>query len=153
MPCENDVLILPKAARSFLAALFASALLLLAPAAALAGNADPASTFAGVYVARVDKTAPSMTVSLGPDGTATVTGDLGKGSVTSFGSWQGDGSQIKVIFNAEQGAPAAPPMVFQIGKNELQAVSWSQEMWGSAPPPVMRKGYKVKYLFWSASMH
>jgi hypothetical protein len=146
MPCDKIV------AKSALRVLVAGAMVLFAPLAALAGNTTINPSFAGIYVARVAKTAPSMTVSLGKDGTATVTGDLGKGSITSFGSWQDDGHQIKVIFNAAEGAPAETPMVFQPGHNQLQVLSWSHEAWGDANPPVMKKGYKVKYLFWSTTM-
>src|SRR5450631_4359665 len=67
-------------------ALAASALLLISPVAVLAAATSLTPGYVGTYVARVAKTAPSMTVSLGSDGTATVTGDLGKGSITSFGS-------------------------------------------------------------------
>ncbi len=151
MPYDNSVLP-EKPAKSALRVLIAGALVLFAPLAALAGNTSVTSGLAGIYVARVAKTAPSMTVSLGEDGTATVTGDLGNGAVTSFGSWQNDGLQIKVTFNAEEGAPAETPMVFQTGHNQLQAISWNHETWGNANPPVMKKGYKVKYLFWSAMM-
>jgi hypothetical protein len=151
MPCDNIVL-LEKPAKSALRVLVASAMALFAPLAALAGNTTITPGLAGIYVARVAKTAPSMTVSLGKDGTATVTGDLGKGSITSFGSWQKDGEQIKVTFNAEEGAPAETPMIFQTGHNQLHAVSWNHEAWGDANPPVMKKGYKVKYLFWSTTM-
>ena len=118
----------------------------------LAGNTDIHPGFAGVYVARVDKKAPSMSVSLGVDGTATVTEDPGTGSITSFGHWASDGSQIKVTFNADAGEPAAPPMVFQVVHNKLQAVTWNHEAWGNAHPPAMEKGYKVKYLFWTTTM-
>jgi len=152
MPCANRNFLLVKPAQSFLRVLFAHALLFLSPVAVFAGNTHATSSFAGIYVARVAKTAPSMTVSLGADGTATVTGDLGKGSITSFGSWQGEGRQIKVTFNAAEGAPADTPMVFQLDHNQLQAISWNHDAWGSAPAPVMKKGYKVKYLFWSATM-
>jgi hypothetical protein len=151
MPCDKMILLEKPAnfARRFLVA---SALLLLSPLGALAGNTTVPPGLAGVYVARVPKTAPSMTVSLGADGTATVTGDLGKGSITSFGSWQDDGSQIKVTFNAAEGSPAEPPMIFQSNHNKLQAVTWDHEAWGAAHPPTMTKGYKVKYLFWSTTM-
>ena len=152
MPCDHGKTVPASSAKSFLRALVTSTLLLGAPLAVMAGNTNVPANFAGVYVARVAKTAPSMTVSLGADGTATVTGDLGKGSITSFGSWQSDGRQIKVTFNAEEGAPADPPMVFTLGGNALHAVSWNHEAWGNAQPPVMKKGYKVKYLFWSATM-
>jgi hypothetical protein len=132
--------------------LVASATLLITPLAAFAGNTDIHPGFAGVYVARVDKKAPSMSVSLGVDGTATVTEDPGTGSITSFGHWDSDGSQIKVTFNADAGEPVSPPMVFQVVHNKLQAVTWNHEAWGAAHPPAMEKGYKVKYLFWTTTM-
>ena len=152
MPCENKISSRATHAKSSLRVLLANTLLLLSPVVALANNTSTPSGNVGVYIARVAKTDPSMTVSLGADGTATVTGDLGKGSMTSFGSWQGDGRQIKITFHAAEGAPADTPMVFALGHNELQAVSWNHDAWGSAKPPVMKKGYKVKYLFWSATM-
>jgi hypothetical protein len=151
MPCDHKFLSVKTPGR-LLRGLFAHALLWMSPIAVLAANTTKSADFAGIYVARVAKAAPSMTVSLGADGTATVTGDLGKGSITSFGLWQGDGRQVKVTFNAEEGAPADPPMVFELGHDQLQAVTWSRSMWGQEPPPVMKKGYKVKYLFWSATM-
>jgi hypothetical protein len=151
MPCDL-MRFLEKPVTSALRVLVASATLLLSPLAVLAGNTDTHPGFAGVYVARVAKAAPSMTVSLGKDGTATVTEDPGTGSITSFGHWVNDGSQIKVTFNAAAGEPAAPPMVFQSVHNKLQAVTWNREAWGKAQPPAMTKGYKVKYLFWTTTM-
>jgi hypothetical protein len=125
--------------------------LLLTPLA-FAGNAPFNKNLAGAYMARVAKTAPSMTVSLGEDGTATVTGDPGTGSFTSFGHWTSNGNQVKVTFDAEADQPATPPMVFETSHNQLKAVTWDRQNWGTKPPPVMEKGYKVKYLFWSTSM-
>jgi hypothetical protein len=69
-----------------------------------------------------------------------------------FGQWKDDGRQIKVTFNAEAGEQPAAPMVFEIVHSKLQAVSWDHEAWGSAQPPAMTKGYKVKYLFWTTTM-
>src|ERR1700691_3920137 len=100
MPCDL-LRVLGKPFTSVLRVLVASVTLLISPLAALAGNTDIHSGFAGIYVARVDKKAPSMSVSLGVDGTATVTEDPGTGSITSFGHWASDGSQIKVTFDAD----------------------------------------------------
>ena len=147
MPCD-----LMRVFGKPLRVLVASATLLISPLGALAGNTDIHPGFAGIYVARVDKKAPSMTVSLGVDGTATVTEDPGTGSITSFGHWGNDGSQIKVTFDADAGEPAAPPMVFQVVHNKLQPVTWNHEACGTAHPPAMQKGYKVKYLFWTTTM-
>ena len=140
------------ALRARLLRMTASTLIFVSPMAVLAADTMARPAIAGVYVARVAKTAPSMTVSLGSDGTATVTGDLGKGSITSFGSWQDLGNQVKVTFNAEEGAPPPPPMIFQPNHGKLEAISWDHEEWGNAKPPTMIKGYKVKYLFWSTTM-
>jgi len=151
MPCEA-IRELGKPVTSKLSVLVASAMLLLSPLAVLAGNTTIHSGFAGIYVARVAKTAPSMSVSLGEDGTATVTQDPGTGSITAFGRWANDGSQIKVTFNAAEGEPAPTPMVFETAHGKLHAVSWDHAAWGSAQPPAMEKGYKVKYLFWTTTM-
>jgi hypothetical protein len=137
---------------SVLRLLVASATLLISPVVALAGNTDTHPGFAGIYVARVDKKAPSMGVSLGVDGTATVTEDPGTGAMTSFGHWVSDGTQIKVTFDADAGVPAMAPMVFQVLHNKMQAVTWNHAAWGTAHPPTMEKGYKVKYLFWATTM-
>ncbi len=151
MPCDL-MRVLEKPITSALRVLVASATLLVSPLAALAGNLDVHPGLAGVYVARVAKTAPSMSVSLGADGTATVTEDPGTGSVTSFGHWANEGNQIKVTFNAIAGEPTSAPMVFESVHNKLQPVTWNQEAWGTAHPPTMTKGYKVKYLFWTTTM-
>jgi len=152
MPC--DVIRIHKSATTALRLLLAGAMLSISPLAALAANADSHihASFVGVYVTRAPKTAPTMSVSLGADGSATVTQDPGQGSTTLFGKWQDDGRQIKVTFNAEAGEQPAAPMVFEVVHNKLQATSWDHEAWGSAQPPAMTKGYKVKYLFWTTTM-
>jgi hypothetical protein len=145
MPCENKVV-------SSVRILAAGALLLLSPLASFAGNTTNNRNLAGGYFARVAKTAPSMSVSLGEDGTATVTGDPGTGSTTSFGHWTSDGKQVKITFDAQEDQPAPPPMVFEAGHNQLKPVSWDHADGGKTTPPVMDKGYKVKYLFWTTPM-
>jgi uncharacterized protein (DUF58 family) len=152
MPC--DVIRIHKSATTALRLLLAGAMLSLTPLAALAANADSRihASFVGVYVTRAPKTAPTMSVSLGADGSATVTQDPGQGSSTLFGKWQDDGRQIKVTFNAVAGEQPEAPMVFEVVHSKLQAVSWNHEAWGSAQPPAMTKGYKVKYLFWTTTM-
>ena len=150
MPCEIQEG--NKPVSSSLRVFVASAMLLLSPLASLAGNTTIHKGLAGIYVARVAKTAPSMTVSLGLDGTATVTGDPGTGSITSFGHWASEGNQIKVTFNADANEPAASPMVFAMAHNQLKAVTWDKAAWGTVNPPAMSKGYKVKYLFWTTTM-
>src|ERR1700748_3452305 len=132
--------------------LLTGALLLFSALAAFADTANIHSGFAGVYITRLPKTAPSMSVSLGADGSATVTQDPGQGSTTYFGQWSGNGTEVKVTFEAQEGSPQPAPMVFQLAHDKLQPVSWDREAWGKLQPPTMTKGYKVKYLFWSTTM-
>jgi hypothetical protein len=77
------------------------------------------SKYAGIYSSEapdtVDATGPAgpaFSVSLGADGTATVTQDPGKGAITTFGHWADAGSQITVKFDEVEGKPTDPPMVF-----------------------------------------
>ena len=151
MPCVA-MRILEKSAAAGLRVLLAGAMLSISPVAALAASTNIHASFAGIYVTRAPKTAPSMSVSLGADGSATVTQDPGQGSTTLFGRWQDDGRQIKVTFNALEGEQPVPAMVFESAHNKLQAVSWNHEVWGNTNPPAMTKGYKVKYLFWTTTM-
>ncbi len=88
---------------------------------------------------RAGPAGPAFSVSLGPDGTATVTQDLGKGAVTTFGHWTDAGSQITVKFDAMDGKPADPPMVFQPSHDGLQAVTWNHTLWGKTTPPALKK--------------
>jgi hypothetical protein len=127
-------------------------LLLLSPLAAVASNANGHSKFVGVYVSKTQsgaKSGPFMNLSLGPDGTATVTEDPGTGTKTLFGHWVDSGSQVTVTFDAQEGQPAEPAMVFQPGHDGLQAVSWDHATWGKENPPPMKKGgAKVKEHYW-----
>jgi hypothetical protein len=90
------------------------------------------------------KAGTSMELSLGPDGTATVTEDPGNGTTTLFGHWVDSGSQVKVTFDAVEGKPAEPAMVFQPGHEGLQAVTWNHTTWGKTNPPPMKNKAKVK---------
>jgi hypothetical protein len=104
------------------------------------------SKYAGTYSSEAPDTTdatgpagPAFSVSLGPDGTATVTQDLGKGAVTTFGHWTDAGSQITVKFDAADGKAADAPMVFQPSHDGLQAVTWNQSLWGKTTPPALKK--------------
>src|SRR6202453_381104 len=88
--------------------------------ALVAAPAFASSKYAGIYSSEApdsgqpnEPAGPAFSVSLGPDGSATVTQDLGKGAITSFGHWTDAGSQITVKFDAMDGQPADSPMVFQ----------------------------------------
>jgi hypothetical protein len=116
-------------------------LLILSPLATLAGSTIH-SRFIGTYLSptRDDtRPGPSMELSLGPDGTATVTEDPGSGITTLFGHWVDTGAQVKVTFDA-----AEPPMVFAPSHSGLQAITWNHETWGKTNPPPMKQGGKVK---------
>jgi hypothetical protein len=39
-------------------------------------------------------------------------------------------------------------MVFQPAHDGLQAVTWNHATWGKVDPPSMKKGFKVKQLYW-----
>jgi hypothetical protein len=103
--------------------------------------------FAGTYASRSAddaKPGPSMDVSLGLDGTATVTEDAGTGAVTHFGHWVETDNQIKVSFDAVEGKPAEPPMTLQSEHDGLRAITWNHATWGKAQPPVLKSRSRVK---------
>ncbi len=119
----------------------------LVPHLMLGDSTTEHSRFAGVYLSR--NVGTSMNLSLGRDGTATVTESPdGTEAKTLFGHWTDLGGQVKVDFDAVDGSPAEPSMIFQPEHDGLQAVSWNRAAWGKASPPPMKKGYKVKQIYW-----
>lgn len=127
--------------------------LLLSPMAANCGNTSIHAKFVGVYFSRTHdagKDGSFMNLSLGPDGSATVTEDPGNGStITLFGHWADSGNEVTVTFDAQEDRPAEPAMAFASGHDGLQAVTWNHATWGRENPPPMRKGgAKVKDLYW-----
>jgi hypothetical protein len=121
----------------------------LSSQASVADSTTSHSRFAGVYLSRLAP--PLMNLSLGKDGTATVTEDPGTGATTLFGHWVDSGSQVTVTFDAVEGRPVEPPMIFQPAHDGLQAVTWNHACWGKGNPPPMKKGYKVKQLYWTTT--
>jgi hypothetical protein len=104
------------------------------------------SKYAGIYSSEAPDAAvpngpagPAFSISLGPDGSATVTQDMGKGAITSFGRWTDAGSQITVKFNTMDGQPTDSPMIFQPSHDGLQAVTWNHTFWGKTTPPPLKK--------------
>jgi hypothetical protein len=104
------------------------------------------SKYAGIYSSAAPDTSdaagpagPAFSVSLGPDGTATVTQDGGKGAVTTFGHWADAGSQITIKFDEVEGKPTDPPMVLQPSHDGLQAVTYNHTLWGKTTPPALKK--------------
>jgi hypothetical protein len=103
--------------------------------------------FAGTYASRSGddaKPGPSMDVSLGLDGTATVTEDAGNGTVTHFGHWEETDNQVKVNFDAVEGKPAEPPMTLQSEHEGLRAITWNHATWGKTQPPLVKNRTRVK---------
>jgi hypothetical protein len=103
--------------------------------------------FAGTYASRSGdgkKSGSSMEVSLGMDGTATVTEDAGNGAITHFGRWVEAGKQLKVSFDAVDGKPAEPPMTLQPEHDGLRATTWNHSTWGKTTPPVVKSRSRVK---------
>jgi hypothetical protein len=103
--------------------------------------------FAGTYASRsgdAKKSGPSMDVSLGLDGTATVTEDAGNGTITHFGHWVETANQVKVSFDPIDGKPVEPPMTLQPEHDGLQAITWNHTTWGKTPPPLVKSRSRVK---------
>ena len=104
------------------------------------------SKYAGIYTSEakdvpnaVSSSGPAFSISLGPDGSATVSQDAGKGSVTSFGHWADSGSQVTIKFDSADDKPVDPPMVLQPSHDGLQAVTWNHTFWGKTTPPPLKK--------------
>ena len=85
-----------------------------------------------------------MDVSLGMDGTATVTEDAGNGAVTHFGHWVETDKQVRVSFDAIDGKPAEPPMTLQQERDGLRATTWDHATWGRTTPPLVKNRSRVK---------
>lgn len=85
-----------------------------------------------------------MGLSLGVDGTATVTEDAGNGAITHFGHWMEANNQVEVSFDAVEGKPAEPPMRLQPERDGLRAITWNHVTWGKTRPPVVKNRSRVK---------
>jgi hypothetical protein len=119
----------------------------LLAAGALGATPTTLAKFAGTYASPSGdegKPGPSMDVSLGLDGTATVTEDAGNGSVTHFGHWVETDNKVKVSFDPVEGKPAEPPMTLQPEHDGLRAITWNHATWGKAQPPVVKSRSRVK---------
>jgi hypothetical protein len=114
---------------------------------ALSATPTTHAKFAGTYASRAKddtKPGPTMDLSLGLDGTATVTEDAGNGAVTHFGHWVETDGQVKVSFDPVQGTPAEPPMTLQAEHDGLRAIAWNHTTWGKTTPPVLKSRTRVK---------
>jgi hypothetical protein len=125
----------------------------LSPALGLCSSADNRAKYTGAYFSRAHdagKEGSFMNLSLGYDGSATVTEDPGNGNtMTLFGHWADSGNGITITFPPQEGKPAEPAMTFASAKDGLQPVTWNHATWGKeSPPPVKKGGQKVKDLYW-----
>ena len=125
----------------------------LLPAPACGGATDNRAKLVGAYFSRVHdagKAGSFMNLSLGWDGSATVTEDPGNGNTTTlFGHWAESANGITITFDPKEGSAAEPAMSFTTGHDGLQAVSWNHDTWGKETPPPMKKGgQKVKDVYW-----
>jgi hypothetical protein len=127
-----------------------AAVWLFSPLAACPEGAGAHSKIAGEYRSFGEKTDPFISVSLGADGTATVSQDPGKGLVTFFGHWTDSGADVTITFDPVDGKKE-PPMVLQPNHGGLEAVTWNHALWGNVKPPPMKRASKEKYLHWSTS--
>jgi hypothetical protein len=120
---------------------------LLFATGALGATETTHARFAGTYASRSGdgkKPAPSMDVSLGMDGTATVTEDAGNGTITLFGHWVETDKQVKVSFDPVDGKPAEPPMTLLPERDGLRAITWNHATWGKTSPPLVKNRSRVK---------
>lgn len=138
--------------RLSLGLLFVALAVLLLPAAAYPEPAPENSRFTGMYLSHEGKHGPYMSLSLGADGTATLTEDPGAGTVVRFGHWKDAGDQVTVRFDPEQGKPTPSPMTFRQVNGGLQASTWNHAFWGKVVPPPMEKGTSVKQTYWFSTV-
>ncbi len=128
-------------------------ILLASPLASFASNTDVNKKLVGVYMSETNnggRDGSFMNLSLGSDGSATVTEDPGSGVTTTlFGHWVDTGGQVTVTFDAQEQKPAEPAMAFAPAHDGLQARTWNHATWGKENPPPMKKGGgKVKDHYW-----
>jgi hypothetical protein len=85
-----------------------------------------------------------MTLSLGDDGTATLTQSPDAvNEITSFGRWSRQGDIITLTLDPVGKQAAPPPMTFRLDHKTLTPVSWNHSLWRTAPPPAMKR-MKIK---------
>ena len=82
----------------------------------------------------------TMTLSLGEDGTATLTQcPDAVHEITSFAHWSHQGDQIKLTFDPVDKQPTPPPMSFRLEHSKLTPVLWNHDLWRTLPPPPMQR--------------
>ncbi len=102
------------------------------------------SKYSGTYKGETESFRDrTMTLSLGDDGTATLTQSPDAvREITSFGRWAHQGDMIMLTLDpvGKQRAPA--PMTFRLNHKTLTPVLWNHSVW-TAPPPAMKR-MKIK---------
>jgi hypothetical protein len=117
------------------------ALLVALPLAVL-GKED-LSKYTGTYKGETRTTRHqtlTLTLSLGDDGTATLTQSPDAVSeITSFGHWTHQGDMIELDFDPLDRQPAPPPMTFRRQHRTLIPVVWNHSLWRTIPPPSIKR--------------
>jgi hypothetical protein len=108
-------------------------------------GSEDLSKYAGTYKGETqsfrDRT---MTLSLGDDGTATLTQSPDAvNEITSFGRWVRQSDMITLTLDPVGKQVAPPPMTFRLAHRTLTPVSWNHNLWRTAPPPAMKR-MKIK---------
>lgn len=127
---------------------FAAILALFLTLPAVWASASAHSRFAGMYESHTGKNGPYMSLSLGANGTATLTEDPGTGTLVFFGHWADSGAGVTLRFDPTQGKPTPAPMTFRVVHDGLRAATWNHALWGKVVPPRMKKGTSVKEMYW-----
>jgi hypothetical protein len=82
----------------------------------------------------------TITLSLGADGTATLTQSPDATSeITNFGHWTHEGDRIKLTFDPVENQPTPAPMTFRLEKKTLTVVTYSHQLWPMLPPPPLHR--------------
>ena len=82
----------------------------------------------------------TITLSLGKDGTATLTQSPDAASeITSFAHWTHDGDLIKLTFDPLQSQPTPAPVTFRMSGKNLVPVTYNHDLWRTMPPPPLHR--------------
>ena len=119
------------------------AFLVILPIVAL--GSEDLSKYAGTYRGETqsfrDRT---MTLSLGGDGTATLTQSPDAANeITSFGRWVRQGDMITLTLDPVGKQATPPPVTFRLAGKTRTPVSWNHNLGPTAPPPAMTR-MKIK---------
>jgi hypothetical protein len=119
--------------------LLSLALLVTLPIVAMAK--EDLSKYTGTYKGEVRATRNrTMTLSLGDDGTATLTQSPDAvNEITSFAHWTHQGDMIRLNFDPVNKQPTPPPMTFRHGHKTLTPVTWNHSLWRTVAPPTMKR--------------